>query len=128
MEQLFVSKSSLIYQLLINSLKRDFFVLERFFHLKIEMYDQRSVTRMLDYLQNIWPFRTLKFAQWHLKFVKVSWKFCKIIIKLLGTKWPKFLTLCQSGEISPNLVTLDQTRRIRNLIIDVHTLRRNGRS
>ena len=56
-----------------------------------------SVTR-------IWLFGHLqqwKIAQWHKTFAKVGSKFCQIL-----NKPSKF---CQSGEISPNLVTLFST-------------------
>ena len=64
-----------------------------------------TVTRLLDYLKNIWPIPTLKFAQWHLKYAQVSSKFYQKLIPLFqnGTS---FLMFCQSVEISPNLVTL----------------------
>ena len=52
---------------------------------------------------NIWPFSTWRICP-------IEFKICQSKLKLLPnnksthSKWPKFLTLCQSGKISPNLV------------------------
>ena len=63
-----------------------------------------SVTRWLDYLLNIWPFTTLKNSSITKTFAKVGTNFCLILMNL---KIIKYYIFCQSGEISPNLVTLN---------------------
>ena len=64
-----------------------------------------SVTRLLDYLFNIWTFKTMEQCQKHLKFTKVRSKLCQILNDpfLSGDS---LFTSCLSGKISPNLVTL----------------------
>ena len=65
---------------------------------------RRSVTRWINYLFNIWSFG--KLAQWHEILAMVGSKH--------GTQNERFqngqssLTVSQSGEISPKLVTLSQ--------------------
>ena len=49
-----------------------------------------------------------KLAQWHMNFVKSISKFCQIL-KESFQNGQMFLTVCQSGEISLNLVTLHLT-------------------
>ena len=70
-----------------------------------------SVTRLLDYLFNIWAFNKLKIAPKHIKFAKLSSK-CFQIQNELVQNGQSFLTFCQSGEILPNLVTLFTTLRV----------------
>ena len=70
-----------------------------------------SVTRLLDYLFNIWAFKKLKIAPKHIKFAKLSSK-CFQIQNELVQNGQSFLTFCQSGEILPNLVTLYTTLRV----------------
>ena len=67
-----------------------------------------TVTRLLDYLQNIWTFPTLKFDQWQIKLAKLSSKFSQILITHFQNS-NSFLMLCQRGQILPNLVTLPPT-------------------
>ena len=64
-----------------------------------------SVTRWPDCVFNIWPFPTLKFAQKHTKSANASKKLCLKPIKPT-IYCQRFLHICQSGGISPNLVTL----------------------
>ena len=61
-----------------------------------------SVTRWMDYSFNIWPFTTNKMFL-------LAYNFAKEVCPILNDfteKLPKALKVCQSGEISPNLVTL----------------------
>ena len=83
---------------------------------------RRSVTRWQDYLFNIWPFKTKK------KFAKVDSKFCPIKSQVTLKLSTTFIT-CQSGEISPNLVTLFrrldwtmnfQTREMTSICFQIH--------
>ena len=64
----------------------------------------RSVTRWLDFCY-IWPLAAMKICPMA---YKVFRRKLKILPKTKWThsKWPKFLTLHQSGEFLPNLVTL----------------------
>ena len=54
---------------------------------------------------NILSFKTGKVAQKHNNFAKVGSKLGQIINEH-STIWQRFIKFCQSGEISPNLVTL----------------------
>ena len=66
---------------------------------------RNSVTRWLVYLYNIWPFTTMTFAQYQQHFTNVG----KISFQTLNEpsqNCQRLLIFCQSGEISPNLVTL----------------------
>ena len=70
-----------------------------------------SVTRWLYYLFNIWPLKRMKFAQKHKKLSKEGLIFGQIQYEL--AKIAKDLRrFCQSGEISPNLVTLQETNNV----------------
>ena len=64
-----------------------------------------SVTRWLNFVFSIWPFTTMKTFKKQIKFTKVSSKFCKIPTEPFQ-HGQILVTSCQSGEISPNLVTL----------------------
>ena len=64
-----------------------------------------SVARWLEYLSKIWQFRARKFCPNSIN------NFAKVGCTLSNTKYffqisKDFLTFCQSGKISPNLVTL----------------------
>ena len=64
-----------------------------------------SVTRWLDYFFNFWPFTTMKVCHFDEMFVEVGrLQFCQILNKP-SKDCQKVLKFCQSGEISPNLVT-----------------------
>ena len=45
----------------------------------ISAYDESSVTRWLNYLFNIWPFRTMKMCPIVKTFAKVGSQFCQIL-------------------------------------------------
>ena len=64
-----------------------------------------KVIRWPDYELNIWQLSTLKFSPIAFKIWKGRLMFCQILNK---PSWngERFLICCQSGEISPNLVTL----------------------
>ena len=65
-----------------------------------------SVTRWLDYFFNFWPFTTMKVCHFDEMFVEVGrLQFCQILNKP-SKDCQKVLKFCQSGEISPNLVTV----------------------
>ena len=51
------------------------------------------------------PFAGMKFAQWRKMLTKVGSNFCPILNKH-SHNCPRLLKYCQTGEISPNLVTL----------------------
>ena len=52
-----------------------------------------------------------KAAQKHFNFAKVGSKICQTL-NIPSTIWQRFIKFCQSGEISPNLVTLQpRTKR-----------------
>ena len=61
----------------------------------------------------------MKFAKWYTKFVKVGSKVYQILNKLLKN-CGKFLRCCQSGEILPNLVTLDRSLSFIEIAISHH--------
>ena len=64
-----------------------------------------SVTWWIDYLFNFWPFTAMKI--WPIAFkIKQSNLIILPYTKWTLSKWPIFLTSCQSGEIPANLVTL----------------------
>ena len=74
--------------------------------LKSYMVDSMdSVTRWLDHLLNIWPFRTLKVCP-----IVKSICPCKFTIlpkyKYFLKKWSDFSNFTEAAKISPNLVTL----------------------
>ena len=54
--------------------------------------------QMARYFFNFWPFKTMKNFQKHKNVVTVGLKFCQILNEAFKN--------CQSGEISPNLITL----------------------
>ena len=60
-----------------------------------------SVTRGLDYLLNIWLFTSVKINPIALKNCLSRLKICQLL-----QNWLRLWKYCQSGEISPNLVTL----------------------
>ena len=64
-----------------------------------------SVTRWLDYFFNFRLFTTMKVCHFDEMFAKVGFQFCQILNKTSKDS-QKVLNFCQSGEISPNLVTL----------------------
>ena len=67
-----------------------------------------SVTRRLDYFSIFGHLHQLKLAQQCYQFAKVALAFCQIRNKLPKIhQRPK--NFCQSGKISPNLVTLKTT-------------------
>ena len=55
-----------------------------------------SVTRWLDYLYNIWPFRSMKFAQYHQHFTKVGTIFNQNLNEP-SKNCQRLLIFCQSG-------------------------------
>ena len=63
------------------------------------------MTRLLHYLFNIWAVTKLK--TWPKAYKNFLSKL-KVFpnAKRTLSKWPKFITLCHSGEISSNLVSL----------------------
>lgn len=67
-------------------------------------FGRRQCDQMIVCLFNIWPFKQLKFVQWHIKIAKISSKFCQILNShfLIGQR---IITVCQSGENSANMVT-----------------------
>ena len=65
-----------------------------------------SVTRLLNYLLNIWPFTIIKFCPIALKFTNLS-----SLLNKLSKNCQRILKKFQSGEISPNLVPLIPTFR-----------------
>ena len=75
----------------------------------ISITDTTSVTRWLDYLYNILPIKAKKFPTLS--------TFCQSGLTIFhNTKWSvknckRFLIYFQSGEISPNLVTLDTAKK-----------------
>ena len=73
-------------------------------------FDRRSkssVTRWLDFWFNIWQFRIIINDQYH-KNAKLESKFCQMVLALTLEKLPKTIKICQTGEISPILVTLSK--------------------
>ena len=67
-----------------------------------------NVTRWLYYFSVFGHFHQWKSAQWHTKFVKIGLEVCQIQNKL-SKNCQRLKRICQSGEISPNLVTLSIT-------------------
>ena len=65
------------------------------------------MTRWLDYISTFGHLHQRKFAQWHTKLAKVGLKFCQILNEP-SKNCPRLWRYCQSGEISPNLVTLSK--------------------
>ena len=66
------------------------------------------MTRRLDFLSIFGPLQHWIFAQQHKKMTKVGSQFCQILNKVSrNCRTP--IIFCQSGEISPNLVTLKRT-------------------
>ena len=60
---------------------------------------------------SFWRFTSMKICP-------TAYKICPNHLDILpNTEWPKFLTVCQSGEISPNLVTLDQLLKAKDEIV-----------
>ena len=72
-----------------------------------------SVTRWLNYFKVCGNIQQRKLAQQHDIFAKVRLTFSQILNKP-SKICPRLLKLCQSGEISPNLVTLFVAIRINN--------------
>ena len=70
------------------------------------LYLNTSVTWWLDYLFNIWPFTTMRMCPKYIKITKVCSKVWHIQ-KEPFQNGQSCLASCLSGEISPNLVTLD---------------------
>ena len=66
---------------------------------------EASVTRSQNVYSIFGHLQQYKLAQKHTEASKVGSKFCEILIKP-SKDCQIFLTFCQSGEISPNLVTL----------------------
>ena len=64
-----------------------------------------SVTRWLEYFSIFGHLKECKFSQKHKIFAKVGSKFCQIVNTAFKS-YPNTLKLCQSGKISPSLVTL----------------------
>ena len=64
-----------------------------------------SVTWWIDYLFNFWPFTAMKICPIAFK-INQSNLIILPYTKWTLSKWPIFLTSCQSGEIPANLVTL----------------------
>ena len=64
-----------------------------------------SVTRWLGYMLIFDHLKQLTFARWHKEFAKICSKCCQILFKP-SINEQRFLKFCQSGEYSPNLVTL----------------------
>ena len=64
-----------------------------------------SVTKCLEYFSLFGYLQRLEFAQNSLKIAKVGSKFCQTL-NIPSKVCQRFLKLCPSGEISPNLVTL----------------------
>ena len=75
------------------------------------LYLNTSVTWWLDYLFNIWPFTTMRMCPKYLKFTKVCTKLCQIQNEPFQNG-QSCSTTCLSGEISPNLITLLNTKVI----------------
>ena len=91
--------------------RRDFFRWDSFE--LIEYKSDRNQGDQMDRLFfNFWWFTTMKACHFDEMFAKVGWKFCQILNKPSKDS-QKVLNLCQSGEISPNLVTLIETRNER---------------
>ena len=73
---------------------------------KFNFFQHRSsVTRWLDYFSNFWPKKVCHFDE---MFAKVGLQFCQILNKPYKD-CQKVLNCRQSGEISPNLVTLQSS-------------------
>ena len=70
-----------------------------------------SETRWLDYFLNLAIYNTWKFTKQHTKFSKLGSHFCQILNYAYKIA-KRLLTLSQSSEISPNLVTLILTHVI----------------
>ena len=68
------------------------------------------MTRLIDCMLNFWPFTAMKLCPMA---CKINISNVKILPKtnLTLSKWPKYLTPCQSGEISSNLVTLADVKK-----------------
>ena len=64
-----------------------------------------SVTRWLEYVFNIWPFLTFKIYPIAKTFANIGSQFGEILFK----NCQRLSECCQSGEFSPNLVTLQPT-------------------
>ena len=64
-----------------------------------------SVTRWLDHLFNIWPVTSVIIGPFALKNCQSRFKILPNT-KLTLQNWPGYLNYCQSGKISPNLVTM----------------------
>ena len=79
----------------------------------IEYKSDRNQCDQMDRLFfNFWWFTTMKACHFDEMFAKVGLKFCQILNKPSKDS-QKVLNFCQSGEISPNLVTLIETRNER---------------
>ena len=63
------------------------------------------MTRYLEYFSKFGHFKACKFAQQYKINAKVGSQFCQIVNKAYKS-CPNTLRFCQSGEISPSLVTL----------------------
>ena len=72
---------------------------------KVNLFQRSRVTRWLHYLVSFWPITATKICPIAFKFTQITSKFCQILNEPFQNG-QSFLTVCQSGEISPNLVTL----------------------